>query len=212
MPRISARSASSPSCVWSRRTPTYAVSVAPFGGLATPTPIADTACAPRVSPRVEQQHAGGGDHRGPAPARRPQRDHPTLAIHEVLDLRELLDVVGGVGDEQQPRGVDECVSFRTRPGHFAQDRLQLVLVAGVTVDAGARHHLGVVLAVAGDGSERDHRQPDGERLHARESTGVLDERVGRRHQRRHLVGPADDRPEARSSPARPAGCRRVHRR
>ena len=71
--------------------------------------------------------------------------------------------------------------------------MQLLFIAGVAIDAGARHHLGVVLAVPGDGHEGDHREPDRERLHAGESAGVLDQCVGRRHQGRHLVGPADDR-------------------
>ena len=90
--------------------------------------------------------------------------------------------------------------------------MQLVLVAGVAVDPHLRHHLGVVLAVPGDRLERDDGQPDGEGLHAGEPAGVLDHRVGRAHERGHLVGPADDGAEPVLFERGLQGCRRGRRR
>ena len=83
---------------------------------------------------------------------------------------------------------------RSSPGRRdrRQQRVELGFVVRVAVDARARHHLRVVLAVTRDRQVRDHGEADGERLHAREAARVLDERVGRLHQRRHVVGPADD--------------------
>ena len=152
-------------------------------------------CAERQS-GVEHEHGDRRDHRGAPSARRTQRDDPALAVDQVLRLRELLDVVGGIGDEQEARGVDERVALRARTGDLAEDLVQLVLVARVAVDPGAGHHLRVVLAVPGDRLEGDHRQPDRERLHAGEAACVLDQGVGRGHERRHLVGPPDHGAEA----------------
>ena len=140
---------------------------------------------------VQHDHAHRRDYRGAAPRWRAEGDHAALAVDQMFGMRELFDVVGGVRDEQPLCGFDERLAFGARARDVAQDRGELGFVARVAVDPGAGHHLGVVLAMAGDRLEGDDRKTDGERLHAGEPTGVLDQRVGRRHERRHLVGPAD---------------------
>ena len=62
---------------------------------------------------VEHEHARGGDHGRAAAARRAQGDDPPLAVDQVVGLRELLDVVGRIGDEQAARGVDQRVALGT---------------------------------------------------------------------------------------------------
>ena len=149
-----------------------------------------------MSARVEHHDDGGGERRDALARRAPVGNGAALAVDGVLGRGQLLDVVGGIGHEQRVTGVDHLLTLGAVVGDRPQDVVQLLLAARVAVDARARHELGVLLAVPRDRQVRDHGEAGGERLHAGEAARVLDERVGRGHERGHLVGPADHGAEA----------------